>query len=165
MKDLLITIAIAGMLLGGIVWISLPSSPQAIGDSSATPSGTTLIVAGPLHDFGATSMAAGTVSHTYSITNEGTESVTIGKIYSSCMCTSAVLMLGDRSFGPFGMAGHGFIPRVNEPLAPGELARLVVTFDPAAHGPAGVGAISRAVTVEQDGTNPLIVSFTAEVTP
>ena len=66
------------------------------------------------------------------------------------MCTEATLILGGKSYGPYGMPGHGFVPRADQTLAPNEEAEILVEFDPAAHGPAGVGYIERAVIIEDD---------------
>lgn len=163
MKNVLLTLTITFFAFGIIAWLARPGSGPSDGGGSAGES--ILIASSSFHDFGDVSMAAGDVSFVYTISNDGTEPVTIGKVFSSCMCTSAVLSLAGREYGPYGMQGHGFIPRVNKPLAPGETAQLKVTFDPAAHGPAGVGQISRTVTIEQDDSAPLVVSFEANVTP
>lgn len=67
--------------------------------------------------------------------------------------------------GPFGMPGHGAIPTINEALEPGTEATIEVVFDPAAHGPAGVGKVNRVVTVETASGEALQLSFQATVTP
>jgi hypothetical protein len=162
MKNTLTTIGISIVMLGGLIWLAWPRAAPS--EQMAATDGM-LVASVSFHNFGTTSMANGKVTYEYRLVNEGTEEVTVGKVYTSCMCTSAVLSVGDRNFGPYGMSGHGFIPRVNETIVPGGSAQLAVTFDPAAHGPAGVGQVKRSVTVEQDGTGPLIVSFEAEVTP
>jgi len=81
------------------------------------------------------------------------------------MCTSAFLIRGDKKIGPFGMPGHGFAPSLNQNLAPNEEAALEVIFDPAAHGPAGVGQVERSVYVENNLDQPIEVGFKAFVTP
>ena len=50
-------------------------------------------------------------------------------------------------------------------MGPSEAAYLDVVFDPAAHGPAGVGPTERAVTIESDAGEPLVLGFTALVRP
>ncbi|KKT83316.1 MAG: hypothetical protein UW81_C0021G0020, partial [Candidatus Giovannonibacteria bacterium GW2011_GWC2_44_9] len=40
-----------------------------------------------------------------------------------------------------------------------------VVFDPAAHGPAGVGRIERAVYLENSASEALQLKFSATVTP
>lgn len=118
-------------------------------------------------DFGRISMKAGRVSHRFLITASSTPR-TIMRISTSCMCTEAFLLDADGARqGPFGMAGHGALPVTlkSETVAPGESRILEVVFDPAAHGPAGVGAIERAVVVEGEGVAPEIFGIKAFVTP
>lgn len=115
-------------------------------------------------DFGSVSMAAGKVSHIFKIKNSSADSVNIEKLYTSCMCTSATLEIGGDKTGPFGMAGHGFIPKINKALTAGEEANIEVVFDPAAHGPAGVGTIKRSIFVENDG-EMVELQISANVTP
>jgi len=116
-------------------------------------------------DFGQISMAAGNVSHRYWFKNEGEAPVLIQRIYTSCMCTTATLVKGARVIGRFGMAGHGPLPEVNQSLEPGETAYMDVAFDPAAHGPAGLGRTERVVTIEPRTGEPLQLGFTADVRP
>ena len=110
-------------------------------------------------------MAAGNVSHLYWIKNISGDSLTITKLSTSCMCTVATLITPAGKKGPFGMAGHGPTPRLVERLAPGETAQVEVVFDPAAHGPAGIGRTERIVTVGNDAGLPLELRFSAMVTP
>ncbi len=119
----------------------------------------------PFHNFGNISMAAGKVSHRYWIKNIGAASLNINKLSTSCMCTDATLITRAGKKGPFGMPGHGPTPRIEERLAPGESAQVDVVFDPAAHGPAGIGQTDRIVTIENDEGLPLELRFSAMVTP
>lgn len=81
------------------------------------------------------------------------------------MCTTATIKKGEFSFGPFGMPGHGVNFGLNQVVNPGEEIVIVAEFDPAAHGPAGVGPIERAVRVEIENGEPLEFEFKAIVTP
>lgn len=81
------------------------------------------------------------------------------------MCTVATLGIRGERFGPYGMPGHGFIPKIGQTINPNEEAIVEVVFDPAAHGPAGVGRIQRIITIENDSGQPLELQFTALVTP
>ena len=81
------------------------------------------------------------------------------------MCTEATLKIGSRAAGPFGMPGHGFAQRISETIRPNEEAAVEVVFDPAAHGPAGVGRIERAVYLENSASEALQLKFSATVTP
>jgi len=115
--------------------------------------------------FGSISMGAGKVAHSYWIRNTGAAPVTISKLYTSCMCTTAALVKAGKKSAPFGMPGHGVFPSLNEPMSPGEEAFVEVVFDPAAHGPAGIGPIERVVTIENSAGRPLELAFNANVTP
>ena len=64
------------------------------------------------------------------------------------------------------MEGHGSpVPTINEELPAGQEAQIEVVFDPAAHGPAGVGPISRNVFVETTDGKKLVFEIKAQVTP
>lgn len=116
------------------------------------------------HDFGTISMAQGNVSKRFKAKNISGKDVIIGKIYSSCMCTQARLYAKGKSFGPFGMPGHGPIPAINEKILPYEETEIEVIFNPRAHGPAGVGRIGRSVFLETDA-GKVELKINAYVTP
>ena len=157
----LATIAIMSV----IVWFGRPAgSGSAVTDNPNAPE-STLKAQETSFDFGTISMASGKVNHAYTVTNTGTELVTIQKLYTSCMCTTASLASEGKTYGPFGMPGHATVPSIDVSIAPGATAQMEVVFDPAAHGPAGVGPISRVVILENSAGKPIEVSFTANVTP
>lgn len=164
MKKTIIGIVVAIFILGGIIWIARPTLQNTTASLPVDSSGS-LIAQEANFDFGTISMAAGKVMHLFKIKNTGSEPVVIGKIYTSCMCTIATLQMNNESFGPYGMPGHGFIPKINEQLGAGEEATIDVVFDPAAHGPAGVGRIERVVYLENNGGQPLELKISAMVTP
>ena len=116
-------------------------------------------------DFGEISMAAGKVSHAFKIKNSNAETVTLAKIYTSCMCTIANLLKSGRNLGSFGMPGHGAVPKINVLFQPGEEADIEAIFDPAAHGPAGIGKIERSIYAESKSGTLLELRFAATVTP
>ncbi len=150
--------------VGGVIWIARPSqngnTASLVSNSSGTLSAEELSF-----DFGSISMAAGNVSHNFKIKNTDPDPVVIDKMYTSCMCTIASLTIDGKQYGPFGMPGHTAVPRINKSLDPNEEAVVEVVFDPAAHGPAGVGTIQRVVTIENNAGQPLELQFSAMVTP
>jgi len=154
MNKKIIGIVTGILLLGGLVWLAAPS-----GDGQVAPTEEAN------YDFGSISMAAGKVKHTFSVRNESDEAITIGKMYTSCMCTTATLVMQAGRFGPYGMPGHGFISAIGKELASGEKATVETVFDPAAHGPAGIGRVQRTIVIENSRGEPFQLSFTAEVTP
>ncbi len=154
------------IVLAGLIWL-FPNkqNTQSANVSSAATNGV-LSTEEANFDFRTISMAAGKVSHDFKVKNTGSEPLTINKVYTSCMCTEAVLKKGGDSAGPFGMPGHGFNPPIKVVLNPGEEADIEVIFDPAAHGPAGLGAVNRTIDLENTGRGgKLELSFSANVTP
>lgn len=124
-----------------------------------------LVPAESFYDFSTISMAAGKVSHVFKIKNSGTNPVRVKKMYTSCMCTTAMLITKDGKVGPFGMPGHMAIPIISQIITPNEEASVEAVFDPAAHGPAGVGKVRRTIYIETDGQKePLELTFEANVT-
>ena len=160
-NTILSIIVIIGFLIG-LIWIS--QSPKNL-ENNFSSSGNVLSAQELLFDFGTISMAAGNVTHEFTINNSGTEPITIKRLYTSCMCTTASLITSQERIGPFGMPGHGFMPRLNETILSGEEAIIEVVFDPTAHGPAGIGLAERVVYVENNAGSPLQLKFKAMVKP
>lgn len=157
-KNIATTAVIIAAIIAGLVLLTRDSSKPDQGEQNRQTAGNQTF------DFGKISMAAGKVSHEYEIVNDFGEELKIEKIYTSCMCTEGYLVIGDKKFGPFGMPGHAAVPKVNQTLSPFEKAKIEAIFDPAAHGPAGIGKISRVVIVETS-KGSFEYDFTAEVTP
>ena len=149
------------LLFGGLFFLSRPE-PQITVNPQATGQ---LTVGEAFYDFGSVSMAKGLVARKFTLTNAGLAPAAVIKMYTSCMCTKAKLTSGGKTWGPFGMLGHTAIPDLAVQIDPGQTAEVEVIFDPAAHGPAGVGTIERQVTIEQNGQSPLQLSFKAVVIP
>lgn len=166
-KQLLVWTAVLVAALALFAWLGMPSGAQKNESAQVTKGleNVTLSADESTYDFGTISMAAGKVSHTFKISNLSALPVVIEKMYTSCMCTVAALNVGGEKFGPYGMPGHGFIPKINKTLNSGAEAMVEVTFDPAAHGPSGVGRIQRSIVIENNGSQPLELGFTAVVTP
>ncbi|MBI2674131.1 MAG: DUF1573 domain-containing protein [Candidatus Yanofskybacteria bacterium] len=164
LKSIFYFVIIFGAAIGILVWIAGPDDIS--GGADNVVSAGNLILDEAFFDFGNISMAAGVVSHEFKVINAGDGEEVINQIYTSCMCTEASFVTEDTKFGPFGMAGHGFIPKFNGKMGAGEEAIIKVDFDPAAHGPAGVGPVDRVVYVFRKGSDkPLELMFKAVVTP
>lgn len=118
------------------------------------------------YNFGTINMKDGDVSHRFALKNNSDETVKIGEVSTSCMCTTAYLYDGaGTQKGPFGMPGHGGKSLANMEIGVGEAIELEAVFDPAAHGPQGVGKVKRVINIETNSqTNPKIqLIFEAEV--
>jgi urease beta subunit len=118
-------------------------------------------------DFDTISMKSGKVSHKFEVRNNGVEPVKIEKVYTSCMCTSALIFdATGRKRGTFGMPGHGLPSRTNIEVAPGESITVEAVFDPSVHGLSGIGLNKRSIYLETNSAKSpkLELSFQAMVT-
>lgn len=158
----IVAVVLAGLIVAAKPGAVTKTAPQA---APPPPVKRVLLAKASSFDFGTVSMAAGKVTHRYWIKNTGSAPITIQRLYTSCMCTTAALVKANRKYDPYGMPGHGFMPTINAPMAPNETAIVEVVFDPAAHGPAGIGPVDRFVTLQTDREPPLELAFTAVVTP
>lgn len=150
-----------------LLWIAFPRTPatRPSGQVASEKTMSGLTANEESYDFGSVSMAKGKVSHTFSVKNTAEEPIIIAKLSTSCMCTTATLTVNGARRGPFGMPGHGIIPKMNQPIDPGEEAQVEVVFDPAAHGPSGVGRIDRLVYLESESGSKFQLGIRATVTP
>lgn len=166
MNTKLIVSLVTIIVIAGLVFVARSSQRGREPTESVTASSKGILSAQETsYNFNTVSMANGDVSHIFKIKNTGPETVTITKLYTSCMCTKASLKINGKTTGPFGMAGHGFIPSINVKVEPEQEVEVEAVFDPNAHGPAGVGKIDRVVTVENNAGAPSIFQFSAVVTP
>ncbi|PIQ68041.1 MAG: hypothetical protein COV91_06190 [Candidatus Taylorbacteria bacterium CG11_big_fil_rev_8_21_14_0_20_46_11] len=165
MKQLGILIGVFAVVIllawGGRIASTAPSEPSANSASAQSAFDFT----DTAHDFGSISMKDGPVAYRFSLTNSTDHEVSIERITTSCMCTNAYLHDDSDKKGPFGMPGHGIIPRVNDAVAVAGSREVEVVFDPTAHGPAGIGPIERAVFVEDTEGGTQILTIKALVTP
>ena len=134
----LLTVAVVGL---GILFLSnqkteVPITAQVQG-LSASPE---------YFDLGEVGINGGLVRREYEIKNMTDKTLKLKKITTSCMCTKAKVVVGDEETKFFGMEGMGDKNApVNLDLPAQESAKVVAEFDPAAHGPQGVGPIDRSV--------------------
>lgn len=163
-KTIIIVLAVVLVIVGLLYWGRQVQNPplDSVGAGNVSES---IITNENFYDFGQISMKDGNVEKVFTVTNASEVSVLIEKLTTSCMCTVAFFEAESGEKGPFGMPGHGgIVPRLNERIASGESRNVRVVFDPNAHGPAGVGPISRVVYLEgKDGI--LELGFKAMVTP
>lgn len=163
MKKILTGAVLAVLAIGLLAWWGWSESSKL---SAVTLSAESLTVAEKSFDFGAISMKNGEVATNFVVTNPTERTVTLRQIVTSCMCTVAYLETSGGEQGPFGMPGHnGPTAAVNESIAPGESRVLRVVYDPAAHGPAGVGPVNRLVTLTDADGQTLELEIKALVKP
>jgi len=142
------------VLIGAQMWSSSAASVEPIASGELTFSETDW-------DFGDISMADGIVTQSIPVENETQAPITITRLETSCMCTTAQVVHEDGSkSGLKGMVGHGGTPSVSETIEPGETATLLVNFDPNAHGPSATGAIRRTVSLQTNSQTQSDVELT-----
>ena len=108
-------------------------------------------------DFKDVPYSGGNVQHGFPIKNIGDKELKIANLATSCMCTRVFLKNGKGDGPQFGMKGHESVSEWMGVLSPGEEGQIVAIFDPTAHGPQGVGPISRAVSFEtNDPDHPYV---------
>ena len=164
-KNLIIGTVLVIVLFGGLIVAAKPGPAAKAPPRVEVQSQSDLTTEQMSFDFGTVSMAAGKLTHRYKIKNANAAPMVIRKISTSCMCTTAQLVKGGRKLAIYGMPGHGYVPNLDEPIGPNEQAMVEVVFDPAAHGPAGIGRVERFVSIYTGGDQALELSFNALVTP
>ncbi|MBI2463073.1 MAG: DUF1573 domain-containing protein [Candidatus Spechtbacteria bacterium] len=168
------TIALYGvgavLFLGVIVYLGTAGQKNSGVSAGASEfSASALHVVGDTNfDFGTISMANGRVNHEFNVVNDGNEPVHIYKVYTTCMCTTATIIdEAGNELGKFGMPGHGGASSAADiTVAPGKKVKVTAIFDPAAHGPSGVGLAQRSVYLETNSQKfpKVVFDFQAMVT-
>ncbi len=133
------------LIIGGIAFVLANYSQPEQGEKDIVEAqGTPKIEIDPLrYDAGTVSMADGLVKYTYEIENQGDGALKIDRIWTSCMCTTARLRVGDKESPEFGM--HTGLTSWFQEIAPGEKGFLDVAFDSTLHGLQGIGENIRAI--------------------
>lgn len=144
------------LLIGGGVVLAgkLDQAPQVSENGQAR-----VFLGETSHSWGDVPINGGNVEATFAITNEGTASLELYNVNTSCMCTTAQLEVGGKTSPEFGM--HTKSNYVMEVPA-GETASLKVVFDPAFHGPQGKGAITRQIKLKTNDESHSDLMFTVD---
>lgn len=153
------------VLIAGLIWLTGKKIDNQGTETGKPDKPSALSLDMTAFDFGSISMANGKVKHNFTLSNNSGSDVKVVRMYTSCMCTKASLIKDGKMIGPFGMPGHGMLPSIDQIIKKGEKAEVEVVFDPAAHGPAGVGPIVRDVIIETDDNAKLTLEIKAQVTP
>jgi len=158
------TILIGGLAVLGLsaLWLFYGGQGRAVGIYSNSK----LEIEETFFNFGKVSLEEGLVEHKFKVINRGEEAVMIEKIYTSCMCTTALVLDEEdvEMAGPFGMPGHGVSVKTEINVLPGEEKLIKAVFDPAAHGPAGIGLARRSIYLETNSSSSPKVEFVFEAT-
>lgn len=107
-------------------------------------------------DWGTIDINDGIVTKNFSIKNTGSSDLKLYNVKTSCMCTTAQLKTPQTISKKYQM--HENSSDIIE-VRPGDMAELFVEFDPAFHGPSGVGPISRTITISTNETKNPSLTF------
>ncbi|KKR88826.1 MAG: hypothetical protein UU85_C0001G0009 [Candidatus Wolfebacteria bacterium GW2011_GWA2_42_10] len=158
-KNIIIIAIIVILVIGGLIWfLSFGTSRQNSGAVNVI-SNSALVAEEPAFDFGTIPMADGNAFYKFKLKNEGNEKIIIKKVYTSCMCTTAVIIdENGKELGIFGMPGHGGgLSAANIEVKNGESIIVEAVFDPVAHGPEDIGKVKRLIYLETNSKiNPTL---------
>lgn len=141
------------LLLGGVVYFGAKAGAVS---QVSTNNQVELTVGDKTFDWGTIDINNGIVSKSFTIENKGSVPLKLYNVKTSCMCTTAQLKTQDQTSKKFGM--HEKSNDVFE-VKPSKTAELIVEFDPAFHGPSGIGPINRTVTLNTNDANNPTLSF------
>lgn len=142
-------------LVGGVFLITKPETAAV--DGATTSANTHAVITETSYDWGEIKLGGGNVEKTFEIKNDGPDTLSLSNVITSCMCTTATLSLDGTTSPIFGMhTKSNYVLKVPS----GETAELKVVFDPAFHGPSGVGPITRRVTVATNDPESSELNFT-----
>lgn len=145
---ILIAIVIFSILLVGGAVILLSGSFSGGKAQIEKVSGVRMEITENTFDWGEIDYGGGLAIHAFKIKNSGEKDLEIGNIATSCMCTQAYFKDSSGVSPRFGMRGMSRPSSWKGVLKPKQEGELVVEFDPAYHGPTGVGKMERVVSFE-----------------
>lgn len=142
-------------VVGGIALLS--KSPSSSSASISISQNAKAGVDQKIFDWGTINMKDGNVSKNFVIKNTGTDVLMLTKIKTSCHCTKAQITVNGVASPFFGM--NTVSSWVGE-VVPGNEAQINIVFDPAYHGPNGIGPITRYISVDTNDPDNKTLEFT-----
>lgn len=157
MNKYVIGAVVLGVAIIGYLVLSANESSESVSLINEGSSSARVVVLEQPYDFGDIEIFDGKVSTSYTLKNEGAEAVTITKAGTSCMCTE-----GEIAGFTFGMHGSNVDSVV---IPPGGEEVVKAVYDPLAHGPDGVGPVTRTLQIETNSsvTPEIELRFSANV--
>ena len=145
-------IGAALVTLGLIVGLTFFISAKGAQEKTLVTTEIKGIEATPGHyELGDIPIKGGVVTKEYEIKNTSGQDIELIKIVTSCMCTKASVKAESGETRLFAMEmGGDRNPFISLKIKKDETAKATVIFDPAAHGPAGIGLIDRVVSLYFD---------------
>jgi hypothetical protein len=145
MNKYIIGVIVLGVALLGYSMITSGQNTDTTKAVVSETSGAKIAVVEQPYDFGDIDIFAGKVDTTYTLKNEGTEDVIITKAETSCMCTEGII--AGLTFGMHGSEVESVV------IPAGGEEKVKAIYDPLAHGPNGVGPVTRVLMLE---TNSIV---------
>lgn len=152
---------VVGTIIIGAIFISSKSKTETKAMLSSI-SGAEVLIDHAAKTVGDIGFSDGILYHSFPIRNNGTKDLEIANMTTSCMCTKVFLRQNGKDGPSFGMKGMSAPSDWKGILRPGEEGEVVAAFDPAYHGPQGVGKISRFVSFETNDPDNPYVEFSFE---
>lgn len=151
-------LVIIALVAGVAVWASIPTSTPGGGVSASggdrfinNTKADGISAAIESIDIGKVGYGNGLVSKTYQLKNDTGRDLKLKKIVTSCMCTKARVKFSEKTTKYYAMEMNGDKnPIISYDFPAGSTAELEFNFDPAAHGPAGIGPVDRVITLYFD---------------
>jgi hypothetical protein len=141
----------AALIAGGFYLAARLSTPAGVKMSQNASA----VVMGKTQERGDVSINQGLVITDFIIKNAGSDSLALYDVTTSCMCTVARVEVGSVVSPDFRM-GERSSYVANIP--PGDTATVKLIFDPAFHGPNGLGTVTReAMMRTNDPRQPKLV--------
>ncbi len=148
---ILVIVFITALIIGGAIFFVGGSSQKAVLGKTA---GAKIGIPEKSFDFKNIPYSGGNAVHKFTIKNTGDKELLIANLKTSCTCTKAYFQSDKERSQEFSM--HATSDWTGK-LDPGKEGIIVSDFDPTAHGPQGVGPITRLVSFEtNDPDNPYV---------
>ena len=147
--------AVVGLLLVGGMYAAITLSGSS-GAAVEQVVGSEIAFLEKTADFGEVALDGGNVVKSFVVENIGESELVLANFSTSCMCTTVKLKTGEGESVEFGMHTKS---KWQGKIAPGEKGEVIITFDPAYHGPSGKGAITRIVKFETNDSDNREMEF------
>lgn len=155
-RNIIIAVLIASLLiLGGGIFLLSQSSSSTKQDITLSKNAK-LEAKEKTFDWGEIKYSKGNATKTFTIKNVGSDPLKLYNIKTSCACTKANLTIEGKLSPDFSM--HSKSSWSGE-IGPGKEAILNVIFDPAFHGPTGVGPMERLISLQTNDLSSPTLEF------
>lgn len=155
-RNIIIAVLVVSLLiLGGGIFLLSQTSYNTKQDVTLSQNAK-VEVSEKTFDWGEIKYSKGNVTKTFIIKNIGSDPLKLYNIKTSCACTKANLTIEGKLSPDFNM--HSKSSWIGE-VPPGKETILNIIFDPAFHGPTGVGPMERLVSLQTNDLSSPTLEF------